>query len=128
MENHIINFSYDIPELVISKQDEKKLERRDLLIALLEGGAINLDYTFHINWANPKSDFNVVSLVESTIIFASHKPIDEIAKILNQFEKRLYFVLTEVQEQPEPYFARILGNYNQQLGIEKEVDEILNDN
>ena len=128
MKNYIINFSYDIPKYIIGKPNEKNpLERRELLIALLAGGAINLDYPFHINWNHPEKDFHIVSLVKSTIIFASLKPIDEVAKILNPYKDKLYHVLTEVQEQPDTYFARILGDYNQQLGIVNEVDEILNE-
>ena len=128
MENYIINFSYDIPKYIIGKPNEKNpLGRKDLLRALIEGEAINLDFPFHINWDHPKKDFHIASLVKSTIIFASHKSIDEIARILNPFKDRLYLVLTEVHEQPDTYFARILGDYDQQLGIVNEVDEILNE-
>lgn len=128
MENHIINFSYDIPGVIIgTEKDENKLLRKDLVRDLYKSGVIDLDHTFVMRGGLAPREVKVVCIVESTIVFASHKSIDEIADVLKKYSKRLYYVLTEVQEQPDTYLARIRANQEQQDFFEKELGEILSE-
>lgn len=127
MEERIINLSYDIPEFIIGTKDERNplKERKNLMSILLSNDVIDLNHVFKMVGGLAARKENVVCVVESTIIFASTKTLDEIAAILKPYQNQLYYVLTEVQEQPNTYLARIRANHTQQDKFNEELENLL---
>lgn len=122
----IFNLSFDIPEKIKGTEKNNSFTRKELVKHLIKSGVIDCQNTFTIYHNNVPIDNVVIAyLVKTTMIFSSYKDSNEIARVLSVFSNNLYYVLTEVKEEPYSYFARIIEDKELQKGFNEELITVL---
>ena len=122
----IYNLSFDIPEKIKGTEKINSLTRKEFIKHLIKNGVINCQNVFTIYHNNVPYDTVVIAyLVKTTMIFSSYKDSNEIARVLSAFSNNLYYVLTEVKEEPNTYFARIIEDKDLQKGFNEELAIVL---
>lgn len=121
----IVNLSFDIPAKVKGSMMVNDLTRKDLVTELIKNDGIELSYQFTItNDRRVEGHQEIVYPVKTTMVFASTKSLRELNEILSKYNKKLYYVITEVVEPVDDYLARMVAEYELQRNFNEELQAI----